>query len=80
MTPPRKTKLYRKKMWAVVEGDRCWSIHDAPMKAYRCRGYAWRRKKRYDPRYPSETIPYRVGRVCRVLISELPKAAGRGRK
>ena len=61
-TPPRKTKLYRKVMWAAVKPGR--TGHMYPTKALAMwHDYA------------------RLGyRVVRVLVTELPKAAGRGKK
>ena len=76
MTAKRTRKLFRRKMWAVVDCD-IPTLHEKRSMAYRCRGYAWRTKKRYDPRHPSDCIPYRVGRVARVLVSEIPKPSPR---
>ena len=64
--PPRKTKLYRKKMWAIAHPgggvDLCATKRSAD----------WRASLIFPP--------YSSDRVFRVLITELPKAAGRGRK
>ncbi len=75
-TPPRKTKLYRKKMWCVAWPND-WS--HGGIEVYQTR-YRARKDARsfFDGALCSPGLGN--GRVFRVLISELPKAAGRGRK
>ncbi len=60
-TPPRKTKLYRKRMWCVV-----------------FQGIALTCKNKPDK--DSLIMITHPGRIARVEVRELPKAAGRGRK
>ncbi len=63
-TPPRKTKLYRKRMWAVLHPQYLPSVHSSEST---CKYLLHKCGSQH------------LGRVVRVEVRELPKAAGRGR-
>ena len=58
--PPRKTKLYRKKMWLALCSRKVGFQ------------YVWEKREH------AESDASSGDRIIRVLVTELPKAAGRG--